>query len=117
MTKDPSRRLGCVKAQGVERAILIHPFFHDRIDWEMLEDCRVKPPFKPKIVSIGSTCFMFVIAYVDYGNTLHLSLGSNHSLLTGFVRGITKSYKVLYLFLKNKTSYKVLYLIGGLIFF
>ena len=31
---------------------------------------------------------------------------------TGFVRGITKSYKVLYLFLKNKTSYillKVLY--------
>ena len=28
---------------------------------------------------------------------------------TGFVRGITKSYKVLYLFSKNKTSYKVLY--------
>ena len=36
---------------------------------------------------------------------------------TGFVRGITKSYKVLYLFLKNKTSYKVLYFIEGLIFF
>ena len=35
----------------------------------------------------------------------------------GFVRGITKSYKFLYLFLKNKTSYKVLYFIGGLIFF
>ena len=35
----------------------------------------------------------------------------------GFVRGITKSYKVLYLFLKNKTSYKVLYFIGSLIFF
>ena len=29
--------------------------------------------------------------------------------ITGFVRGITKSYKVLYLFSKNKTSYKVLY--------
>ena len=36
---------------------------------------------------------------------------------TGFVRGITKSYKVLYLFLKNKTSYKVLYFIEGLMFF
>ena len=36
---------------------------------------------------------------------------------TGFVRGLTKSYKVLYLFLKNKTSYKVLYFIEGLIFF
>ena len=37
--------------------------------------------------------------------------------LTGFVRGITKSYKVLHLFLENKTSYKVLYFIEGLIFF
>ena len=38
-------------------------------------------------------------------------------LNTGFVRGITKSYKVLHLFLKNKTSYKVLYFIGSLIFY
>ena len=38
------------------------------------------------------------------------------TMRAGFVRGITKSYKVLYLFLKNKTSYKVLYFIGGLIF-
>ena len=30
-------------------------------------------------------------------------------VIARFVRGITKSYKVLYLFLKNKTSYKVLY--------
>ena len=37
--------------------------------------------------------------------------------ITGFVRGLTKSYKVLYLFLKNKTSYKVLYFIEGIIFF
>ena len=40
-----------------------------------------------------------------------------HRAITGFVRGITKSYKVLYLFLKNKTSYKVLYFIEGLTFF
>ena len=41
----------------------------------------------------------------------------NISSITGFVRGLTKSYKVLYLFLKNKTSYKVLYFIEGIIFF
>ena len=43
-----------------------------------------------------------------------IPLGHNR---TGFVRGLTKSYKVLYLFLKNKTSYKVLYFIEGIIFF
>ena len=45
---------------------------------------------------------------------LHMMI--NHPI-TGFVRGLTKSYKVLYLFLKNKTSYKVLYFIEGIIFF
>lgn len=51
MTKNPAKRLGCVKNHGGERAILIHPFFKDKIDWEALEDRKVKPPFKPKIVS------------------------------------------------------------------
>ena len=41
-------------------------------------------------------------------NKLHFKC-SSLKLISGFVRGITKSYKVLYLFLKNKTSYKVLY--------
>ena len=55
-------------------------------------------------------------------NTIHgltHDINSMPKLLytSGFVRGITKSYKVLYLFLKNKTSYKVLYFIGSLIFF
>jgi len=50
MTKSPVKRLGCVKAHGGERAILVHPFFNDKIDWEALEECKVKPPFKPKIV-------------------------------------------------------------------
>ena len=36
--------------------------------------------------------------------------------ITGFVRCLTKFYKVLYLFLKNKTSYKVLYFIEGIFF-
>ena len=52
MTKNPAKRLGCVKSQGGEKAILVHHFFHEKIDWEALEQCRVKPPFKPKIVSI-----------------------------------------------------------------
>ncbi|CAI9740941.1 calcium-independent protein kinase C-like [Octopus vulgaris] len=51
MTKNPSRRLGCVKSHGEERAILVHPFFHDKIDWDALEQRKVKPPFKPKIKS------------------------------------------------------------------
>lgn len=51
MTKNPARRLGCVKNHGGERAILIHPFFKDKIDWDALEDRKVKPPFKPKIKS------------------------------------------------------------------
>lgn len=48
MTKNPSRRLGCVAAQGTEQAIRVHPFFKD-IDWTALEQRKVKPPFKPKI--------------------------------------------------------------------
>ncbi|ESO87648.1 hypothetical protein LOTGIDRAFT_127378 [Lottia gigantea] len=51
MTKNPSKRLGCVKVQGLEKAICLHPFFQDKIDWELLEQRKVKPPFKPKIKS------------------------------------------------------------------
>ncbi|KAK3776694.1 hypothetical protein RRG08_045517 [Elysia crispata] len=51
MTKDPAKRLGCVISQGAEKAILVHPFFHEKIDWEALEQRKVKPPFKPKIKS------------------------------------------------------------------
>ncbi|XP_059173318.1 calcium-independent protein kinase C [Physella acuta] len=49
MTKNPAKRLGCVTTQGCEKAILLHPFFHEKIDWEALEQRKVKPPFKPKI--------------------------------------------------------------------
>ena len=52
MTKNPAKRLGCVASQGTEAAIRTHPFFRD-MDWEALECRRVKPPFKPKIVSFG----------------------------------------------------------------
>lgn len=51
MTKNPAKRLGCMSSQGGEKAILIHPFFHEKINWELLEQKAVKSPFKPKIKS------------------------------------------------------------------
>jgi novel protein kinase C epsilon type len=51
MTKNPLRRLGCVQSQGSEDAIRAHPFFRE-IDWDALEARKVKPPFKPRIVSL-----------------------------------------------------------------
>ncbi|CAB3398223.1 unnamed protein product [Caenorhabditis bovis] len=50
MTKNASKRLGCVASQGGEDAIRAHPFFRE-IDWDALEARQVKPPFKPKIKS------------------------------------------------------------------
>ncbi|XP_065153392.1 protein kinase C epsilon type [Paramisgurnus dabryanus] len=48
MTKSPSKRLGCVVSQGLEEAIKLHPFFKE-IDWVLLEQRKIKPPFKPRI--------------------------------------------------------------------
>ncbi|PIK52502.1 hypothetical protein BSL78_10600 [Apostichopus japonicus] len=48
MTKNPSKRLGCVEPQGGEQSILQHSFFRD-INWDELEKLKVEPPFKPKI--------------------------------------------------------------------
>uniref|UniRef100_A0A8C4RA20 Protein kinase C n=1 Tax=Eptatretus burgeri TaxID=7764 RepID=A0A8C4RA20_EPTBU len=48
MTKNPAKRLGCIVEHGGEDAICKHPFFHD-MDWELLEQRKIKPPFKPRI--------------------------------------------------------------------
>ncbi|KAM3605668.1 uncharacterized protein V6R79_002656 [Siganus canaliculatus] len=48
MTKSPSKRLGCVVTQGLEEAIKLHPFFRE-IDWTLLEQRKIRPPFKPRI--------------------------------------------------------------------
>uniref|UniRef100_H2RKX0 Protein kinase C n=1 Tax=Takifugu rubripes TaxID=31033 RepID=H2RKX0_TAKRU len=48
MTKSPNKRLGCVVAQGLEEAIKLHRFFRE-IDWTLLEQRKIRPPFKPRI--------------------------------------------------------------------
>ncbi len=53
MTKNPMKRLGCNPANGGEEAIKRHPFFLNKIDWIALEERQVKPPFKPRVVSIS----------------------------------------------------------------
>ena len=55
MTKNPARRLGCVASAGGEDAIKTHAFFKG-LDWNALEQKKIKPPFRPKIVSIS--CFL-----------------------------------------------------------
>ncbi|XP_027023983.1 protein kinase C eta type [Tachysurus fulvidraco] len=48
LTKNPSRRLGCVAASGGENAVPAHAFF-STIDWEKLNRRELEPPFKPQI--------------------------------------------------------------------
>ncbi|XP_015284640.1 PREDICTED: protein kinase C epsilon type, partial [Gekko japonicus] len=48
MTKNPNKRLGCVASQNGEDAIKQHAFFKE-IDWVLLEQRKIKPPFKPRI--------------------------------------------------------------------
>ncbi|KAG7268951.1 hypothetical protein CRUP_008606 [Coryphaenoides rupestris] len=48
MTKSPSKRLGCMPAQGLEDGIKLHPFFKE-LDWTLLEQRKIRPPFKPRI--------------------------------------------------------------------
>lgn len=54
MTKNPARRLGC---SGNESQIRSHAFFKD-LDWEALEQRRVKPPFRPRVVRNQQIAFI-----------------------------------------------------------
>ncbi|KAK3532888.1 hypothetical protein QTP70_001382 [Hemibagrus guttatus] len=50
LVKCPAARLGCVASQGQEEAIKVHPFFNE-IDWVLLEQRKIMPPFKPQVTS------------------------------------------------------------------
>ena len=49
-----------IQAHGGEDAIKHHPFFRD-VKWKELEERKVKPPFKPKFVSIR----LFISKYLS----------------------------------------------------
>lgn len=50
LCKDPTERLGCGKRPTGFLDIVAHPFFK-AIDWEMLEQKQVTPPYKPRLDS------------------------------------------------------------------
>ncbi|XP_058789126.1 atypical protein kinase C isoform X3 [Phymastichus coffea] len=50
LCKDPNERLGCGRSPTAFIEIMTHPFFKT-IDWEMLEQKQVTPPYKPRLDS------------------------------------------------------------------
>lgn len=71
MTKSPSKRLGCVVSQGLEEAIKVHPFFKE-IDWVLLEQRKIKPPFKPRIVSIIMCGILWIVYLLQTQCTVYI---------------------------------------------
>lgn len=47
LNRDPSQRLGVRGAEDIRR----HPFFSNHIDFALLAGKRIRPPFKPSVVS------------------------------------------------------------------
>ncbi|XP_034948029.1 atypical protein kinase C isoform X3 [Chelonus insularis] len=50
LCKDPNERLGCGRGPSAFLDIVAHPFFK-AIDWELLEQKQVTPPYKPRLES------------------------------------------------------------------
>lgn len=48
LSRDPSQRLGVNGAEEIKK----HPFFAKHIDWSLLLQKKIHPPFKPQVVSI-----------------------------------------------------------------
>jgi hypothetical protein len=76
MQKNVNKRLGCVTAHGGEEAIKHHSFFRD-IKWKDLEERKIKPPFRPKIVNIQfSSNFHELLVIVKIFSIMSVSLQS-----------------------------------------
>jgi hypothetical protein len=48
LTRDASQRLGVRGAESIKS----HPFFSRHIDWLLLMQKKIKPPFKPSVVRL-----------------------------------------------------------------
>ncbi len=53
LEKDPAQRLGGGPADALD--IKNHPFFANYIDWQLLFDKKLTPPFKPRVTSDTDT--------------------------------------------------------------
>ena len=73
LTKDPYERLG---AYGQLDRVREQPFFR-AIDWRALQEKRVKPPQKPKIVKVSNTDSVFISCHKQFLLTLHVNYGNN----------------------------------------
>ena len=51
-----------IQAHGGEDAIKHHPFFRD-VKWKELEERKVKPPFKPKFVSLCLAIYKHLLTF------------------------------------------------------
>ena len=47
LNRDPLRRLGVKGADEIKR----HAFFHNHIDFKLLKEKKIQPPFKPSVAS------------------------------------------------------------------
>lgn len=47
LTRNPLRRLGVRGADEIKR----HAFFHNHIDFNLLKEKKIQPPFKPSVAS------------------------------------------------------------------
>ncbi|GAA6108820.1 protein kinase C eta type, partial [Tachysurus ichikawai] len=83
LTKNPTRRLGCMAASGGDNAVTAHVFF-STIDWEKLNRRELEPPFKPQIVSQSS----------DQTGSLHYSYHKR-----GWNRGISVTLTTWHIFI------------------
>lgn len=88
MTKSPNKRLGCVVTQGLEEAIKFHSFFRE-IDWTLLEQRKIRPPFRPRIVSghillLPPLLFKLLKSQVEGSRSGEVTTPSPHHIISHF---------------------------------